>query len=62
MPKISNVYIDWNGNEIFDVEEVFHINATSAVAADQTNFSTTITVPANAVLDTIRMRVFLVNF
>ena len=58
MPKISNVYIDWNGNDIFDVEEeVFHINATSAVAADQTNFSTTITVPANAVLDTIRMRV-----
>ena len=58
MPKISNVYIDWNGNEIFDVgEEVFHINATSAIAANQTNFSTTITVPANAVQDTIRMRV-----
>ena len=58
MPKISNVYIDWNGNEIFDVgEEVFHINATSAIAANQTNFSTTITVPASAVQDTIRMRV-----
>ncbi|MGB2138612.1 MAG: GEVED domain-containing protein, partial [Flavobacteriales bacterium] len=61
MPKISNVYIDWNGNEIFDVgEEVFHINATSAIAANQTNFSTTITVPANAVQDTIRMRVVTV--
>jgi len=61
MPKVSNVYIDWNGNEIFDVgEEVFHINATSAIAANQTNFSTTITVPANAVQDTIRMRVVTV--
>ena len=60
-PKISNVYIDWNGNESFDVdEEVFHINATSAIAANQTNFSTTITVPANAVQDTIRMRVVTV--
>jgi len=61
MPKISNVYIDWNGNETFDVgEEVFHINATSAIAANQTNFSTSITVPANAVQDTIRMRVVTV--
>ena len=61
MPKISNVYIDWNGNESFDVgEEVFHINATSSIAANQTNFSTTITVPANAVQDTIRMRVVTV--
>ena len=60
-PKISNVYIDWNGNEIFDVgEEVFHINATSATTANQTNFSTTITVPPNAVQDTIRMRVVTV--
>ncbi len=60
-PKISNVYIDWNGNEIFDVgEEVFHINATSAIAASQGNFSSTITVPANAVQDTIRMRVVTV--
>lgn len=57
-PKISNVYIDWNGNEVFDIgEEVFHINATSSIAANQTNFSTTITVPSNAVQDTIRMRV-----
>ena len=61
IPKISNVYIDWNGNEIFDVgEEVFHINATSATTANQTNFSTTINVPANAVQDTIRMRVVTV--
>ena len=61
MPKISNVYIDWNGNEIFDVgEEVFHIDATSAIAANQTNFNTTITVPANAIQDTIRMRVVTV--
>ena len=61
MPKISNVYIDWNGNETFDVgEEVFHINATSVIAANQTNFSTSITVPANAVQDTIRMRVVTV--
>lgn len=61
MPKISNVYIDWDGNEIFDVgEEVFHINATTATAATQTNFSTTITVPASAVQDTIRMRVVTV--
>ena len=30
MPKISNVYIDWDGNEIFEInEEVFHIDATS---------------------------------
>ena len=58
MPKISNVYIDWNGNEIFEInEEVFHIDATSAIAANQTNFSTTIIVPPYAVLDTIRMRV-----
>ena len=58
MPKVANVYIDWNGNEVFDIgEEVFHINATSATAANQTNFSTTITVPANAAQDTIRMRV-----
>ena len=41
MPKVSNVYIDWNGNEIFDLgEEVFHIDATSAIDANQTNFST----------------------
>ena len=45
-PKISNVCIDWNGNEIFDIgEEVFHINATSSIAANQTNFRPTITVP-----------------
>tara|TARA_B100000886_G_C20425912_1_gene493983 strand:- start:1446 stop:3866 length:2421 start_codon:yes stop_codon:yes gene_type:complete len=60
-PKISNVYIDWNGNEIFDIgEEVFHINATLAIAANQTSFNTTITVPANAIQDTIRMRVVTV--
>ena len=23
MPKISNVYIDWNGNDIFDVEDEY---------------------------------------
>ena len=41
-------FIDWNGNESFDVdEEVFHINATRHYT-NQTNFSTTITVPANA--------------
>jgi len=58
MPQVANVYIDWNGNEVFDTgEEVFHINATSATAANQTNFSTTITVPANAAQDTVRMRV-----
>ena len=56
-PKISNVYIDWNGNEVFDAnEEVFHIDATSGTIT-QTTFSTTINVPANAVQDTIRMRV-----
>lgn len=57
-PKISNVYIDWNGNEVFESnEEVFHINATSTIMAGQTNFSTTINVPNNAAQDTIRMRV-----
>ena len=61
MPKVSNVYIDWNGNEIFDLgEEVFHIDATSAIDANQTNFSTSLTVPANAVQDTIRMRIVTV--
>ena len=57
-PKISNVYIDWNANQVFDEdEEVFHINATTAVLANQPIFSTTISVPENAVEDTIRMRV-----
>jgi len=57
-PKISNVYIDWNANKIFESnEEVFHINATSAVLANQTSFDTMISVPSNAVEDTIRMRV-----
>ena len=57
-PKISNVYIDWNANQVFDEDEqVFHIDATSAVLANQPIFSTTISVPANAVEDTIRMRV-----
>lgn len=57
-PKISNVYIDWNANKTFEPsEEVYHINATSALLANQTLFNTTLNVPANAVEDTILMRV-----
>ncbi|MGC6469654.1 MAG: GEVED domain-containing protein [Flavobacteriales bacterium] len=57
-PKISSVYIDWNGNSFFEPgEEVFHINATSTLLAAQTNFNTNITVPPTASQDTILMRV-----
>ena len=59
-PKISNVYIDWNANELFEAnEEVFHINSTSA-SVTETMFSTEITVPSNAEIDTILMRVVTV--
>ena len=57
-PKVANVYIDWNANEIFESNEnVFHIDATSTALANQINFDTAITVPANAVPDTVLMRV-----
>ena len=58
VPKVANVYIDWNANEIFEPSEnVFHIDATSAALANQINFDTLLTVPANAVPDTVLMRV-----
>ena len=57
-PKVANVYIDWNANEIFEPSEnVFHIDATSTALANQINFDTPITVPSNAVPDTVLMRV-----
>ena len=57
-PKVANVYIDWNANEIFELDEnVFHIDATSTVLANQINFDTTILVPTDAIQDTVLMRV-----
>ena len=57
-PKVSNVYIDWDGNQNFEADEnVFHINATSTLLANQINFGTTINVPSDATQDTVLMRV-----
>lgn len=57
-PKICNIYIDWNANQSFEPnEEVHHINATTTLAANQPLFNLTLSVPANAVEDTILMRV-----
>lgn len=57
-PKICNVYIDWNANQTFEPnEEAIHINATSTAEANQALFNLTLNVPADAVEDTILMRV-----
>jgi hypothetical protein len=57
--KIAKVYIDWNGNGVFDTNELV---ATSGVIAATGIYSTTITVPATVTPNNYSlMRVVLVE-
>ncbi|MBW4888625.1 S8 family peptidase [Mucilaginibacter sp. HMF5004] len=57
--KIAKVYIDWNGNGVFDANELV---ATSGVIAATGTYSTNITVPPTVIPDNYSlMRVVLVE-
>lgn len=54
---LTKVWIDWNGNNIFEDSEVSFSGGTSQSGTNSNNYSFNVTVPNNAVNGLVRMRV-----